>query len=84
MGGALALATVPAVLALVNLAKETGLPSKLGPLAALIFGVACSAAVAIVEHQALAPAILSGIVLGLGASGLYDATKPSGGGAPGE
>ena len=78
----LAIATVPAVLAVVNLLKDLGLPSRFGSLAAVIVGVAAAVLAAAVtgpaSGRALTEAAASGLILGLSASGLYDATKTRG------
>lgn len=64
------LATVPAVLALVTLAKDLGLPARFSPLLAVVLGVAVS----VFEWMASGPAVDSptllatiglGIILGL-------------------
>lgn len=61
------LATAPAVLALVTLARDLGLPTR---LAAPLAGTGAYAAVA------------DGLLLGLGAAGLYDAARLAGGHEP--
>ena len=64
-------ATVPAILALVNLGKGLGLSGRWSALVAVLLGVGLAAA------QAYAPAelyatISGGLILGLAAAGLYD------------
>ncbi|MDK9294559.1 hypothetical protein FAM19031_000597 [Propionibacterium freudenreichii] len=76
-----ALISVPGILALVNLLKSIGLSGRWSALAAVLLGVGLS-----VAHWALADwgawqAAESGIVLGLGAAGLWDVTKTT---PPGE
>lgn len=71
-----ALASVPAILALVNLVKDLGLPSKLAPLAAVTVGVALLVANHYLGDNAAYQAATTGLILGLGAAGLYDITKP--------
>lgn len=69
------LATVPAVLALVTLAKDLGLPKPLAPLLAVILGIGVSVADAVANHAAVYPAVVAGTLLGLGAAGVYDTAK---------
>lgn len=86
------LASIPAILGVVNLAKGLGLPSKAAaPLAAglgVLFGVldAVFTATAPLTGQGYYSAAAGGLLLGLGAVGLYDAAKSAGatvlGGSP--
>lgn len=75
-----AIATVPAVLALVTLAKDLGMPSRLAPVLALVLGVALTLlhtlglGEGITTHNVYG-LITSGLILGLSASGLYDGAK---------
>lgn len=71
------LATVPAIIALVTLAKDLGVPSRLAPLLAVFLGVALTlfdalASGLVLDMPGLLSAIGTGIILGLSASGLYD------------
>lgn len=66
------LLTVPAIVALTNLAKRTGLPSKLAPLVSVLAGVAVACGDAYSTGAGYLDAVARGIVLGLTASGLYD------------
>lgn len=66
------LLTVPAIVALTNLAKRTGLPSKLAPLVSVLAGVAVACGDAYSTGSGYLDAVARGIVLGLTASGLYD------------
>lgn len=66
------LLTVPAIVALTNLAKRTGLPSKLAPLVSVLAGVAVACGDAYSTSSGYLDAVARGIVLGLTASGLYD------------
>lgn len=66
------LLTVPAIVALTNLAKRTGLPSKLAPLVSVVAGVAVACGDAYSTGSGYLDAVARGIVLGLTASGLYD------------
>lgn len=71
---AITLASIPAILALVNLFKSFGVQGRWSALAAVLI------AVGIVAAESWAPTgiydVLSrGVVLGLAAAGLYDVTK---------
>ena len=66
------LLTVPAIVALTNLAKRTGLPSRLAPLVSVLAGVAIACGDAYSTGSGYLDAVARGIVLGLTASGLYD------------
>lgn len=70
------IATVPAVLALVNLLKKAGLPDAAAPVASLLSGVL---AVFAAQHADVAwvRALSEGLILGLGAAGVYDIAKPA-------
>ena len=68
------LASVPAVLAVVNLLKELGMPSKLSALVALILAALFVFGEAHLAEDLWAN-ITSALVLGLGAAGLYDVTQ---------
>lgn len=66
------LLTVPAIVALTNLAKRSGLPSRLAPLVSVLAGVAVACGDAYSTGSGYLDAVARGIVLGLTASGLYD------------
>lgn len=66
------LLTVPAIVALTNLAKRTGLPSRLAPLVSVLVGVAVACGDAYSTGSGYLDAVARGIILGLTASGLYD------------
>ena len=74
------IATVPAVLALVTLVKDLGMPSRLAPVLALALGVVLtllhtlSTGDSITTHT-IWGLITSGLILGLSASGVYDGAK---------
>ena len=70
------IATVPAVLALVNLLKKAGLPDAAAPVVSLVVGVL---AVFAAQHADVAwvKATCDGLILGLAAAGVYDITKPA-------
>lgn len=66
------LLTVPAIVALTNLAKRTGLPASLAPLVSVLVGVAVACGDAYSTGAGYLDAVARGIILGLTASGLYD------------
>jgi len=66
-------AFVGLIMALVQLAKETGLPARFAPLLALALGIA--AGVFIMSPGDVIQGIWSGIAMGLSAVGLYSGTK---------
>lgn len=66
------LLTVPAIVALTNLAKRTGLPASLAPLVSVLVGVAVACGDAYSTGSGYLDAAARGIILGLTASGLYD------------
>lgn len=65
------LATVPAVVALVNLAKAFGVTGKWSALAAVVLGVGISLATTYADADVVRT-VSDGLILGLGAAGLYD------------
>lgn len=66
------LALVPILIALIEVLKIAGLPSRYAPLFSLVLGVTGAAAVT----MSVSPTtIVSGLVVGLSASGLYAGTK---------
>lgn len=70
------IATVPAVLALVNLLKKAGLPAAAAPVVSLVVGVL---AVFAAQHADVAwvKTLSEGLILGLAAAGVYDIAKPA-------
>ena len=66
------LLTVPAIVALTNLAKRTGLPSRLAPLVSVLAGVAVACGAAYSTGSGYLDAVARGTGRGLTASGLYD------------
>lgn len=66
------LLTVPAIVALTNLAKRTGLPASLAPLVSVLVGVVVACGDAYSTGAGYLDAVARGIILGLTASGLYD------------
>lgn len=71
------IATIPAILALVNLAKRFGLTANLALLTAVVLGVALNVADYLWSGSGVYQATVQGLILGLSAAGLYDVAKPS-------
>ena len=70
------IATVPAVLAVINLFKKVGLPAAAAPVLALVLGVLFTFAARHADIEWV-KAVSEGLILGLGAAGVYDIAKPS-------
>lgn len=77
MDAVLTLATVPAVLAIVNLLKSVGLSGKWSALAAVVVAVGITISSELFGDHPVYAAAATGLILGLSAAGLYDATKPT-------
>ena len=75
MDTALTLASVPAILALVQLAKSLGLSGKWSTLVAVLLGVVLNVATYALGDFGWYQAGASGLILGLSAAGLYDAAR---------
>lgn len=80
------IASIPAILALVNLAKNFGVTGKWSSLLAVVLGIALQVADATMgtepvalTAQGLYPAVGAGLILGLSAAGLYDVAATAGG-----
>ena len=74
------IASIPAILALVQLAKAFGVAGKWSTLLAVVLGVVLQAGDAAFVSGASTPAewwaaIGTGLILGLSAAGLYDAAR---------
>lgn len=66
------IALVPLVVSIIEVTKQVGLPTKLAPLLALFLGLGSG----FVLHSAnLAKALVTGVMIGLSASGLYSVGK---------
>lgn len=85
------LATIPAVLALVNLCKKIGMGKKWAPPAAVLLGITMQFldagqtyawSVYGLDWHYIARIAAQGLILGLSAAGLYDATTRTGTPAP--
>jgi hypothetical protein len=66
------LATIPAILALTNLAKRFGLAVQWAVLLAVVLGVALSVADSCLADAGWYLVAARGLILGLSAAGLYD------------
>ena len=62
---------VPAVIGLVEVLKQAGLPSKFAPIAAVSFGILAGFAQLEAGKLPWIPAVVIGVSLGLSAVGLY-------------
>lgn len=69
------IATVPAILALVNLAKRFGIKDQWATLLAVVLGVLLNVADYAWHDTGWYDAATTGLILGLGAAGLYDVTN---------
>lgn len=70
------IASIPAILALTNLAKSLGLSGKISALLAVILGIALAVAQYELAGYGWYQAAAQGMILGLSAAGLYDVSKP--------
>lgn len=68
------IATIPAILALVNLAKTFGVEGRKATLLAVVLGVLLVLGQTYLDAQ-LWSTLSEGLILGLGAAGLYDVTR---------
>ena len=68
------LATVPAVVALVTVLKQFGVTGRWATLAAVLLGVAVTAGSTYLDPGVWAT-VTDGLILGLGAAGVYDVAK---------
>ena len=68
------IAVVPAIVALVQVAKNMGLDSRYAPLISLVLGVGASF---LLSDGTYAILVVQGVVLGLTASGIYSGSKAS-------
>ena len=66
------IASVPAIVALVNLAKRLGLKGEAPLVAAVVFGVAINVANLYLGTHEAYQAVIAGLMSGLAAAGLYD------------
>lgn len=74
----LTLVSVPAILALVNLAKGLGLSGKWAALVAVVLGAGLAVAQGQLGAMPWFQDLIQGVLLGLSAAGLYDLAAPAG------
>jgi hypothetical protein len=70
------IASVPAIVALVNLGKRLGLKGEAQLVAAVVLGIAINVANFYLGATPVYQVAVSGLMLGLAAAGLYDVTRP--------
>lgn len=75
MDTVMTLASIPAILALVQLGKSVGLSGKWSTLLAVVLGVALNVAQYALGDYGWYQAGASGLILGLSAAGLYDTAR---------
>ena len=73
------LLTPAAILALVTIVRDLGVPAKFAPALAVLFGVFIAIAEQQMGHLPAFQAGVGGLLVGLAASGVYDASKLAGG-----
>ena len=71
-------ASIPAIVAVVNLCKRLGLSAKGALLLAVVLGVAFSVGQSFLGDTEGWQAASAGLILGLGAAGIYDMTPGTG------
>lgn len=69
------IATVPAIVAIVNFSKKLGIKGKASLAAAVVLGIAINVANYYLAANGGYQAAVSGLVLGLGAAGVWDVSK---------
>lgn len=74
----IAVATVPTVVALVNVCKRAGLPAHFAPAVAVGFGLVCQLLLWLATGGSFWVAIVAGVLLGLSASGVHDIASTGG------
>jgi membrane associated rhomboid family serine protease len=70
------IASVPAIVALVNFCKRLGLKGEAPMVAAVALGIAINVANFYLGTVPVYQQAVSGLMLGLAAAGLYDVTRP--------
>lgn len=63
------------IIGIVEVAKQTGLPTRYAPLVSLLLGVLLTTAYAIADQSFSAASVLMGLTFGLSASGLYSGVR---------
>jgi len=66
------IALVPLIVGVVEVAKQVGLPVRFAPLLSLLLGLGAGF---FLHGSSLALSVVTGLMIGLSASGLYSATK---------
>lgn len=74
MEAVMTLASVPAILALVNFGKQLGFTGKVSLVAAVVLGIGINVANYYLGDFGGYQAAVQGLILGLAAAGLYDIT----------
>lgn len=74
METALTIATIPMILALTNLVKSFGVTGRWSMATAVALGVIMCVTEALAGGTGIYAAVSKGLILGLSAAGLYDAT----------
>lgn len=69
------LTLAPVVMALVEIAKRTGMPSRWAPLGALVSGVIVAVLYAATVTGDLAQSVFVGVLVGITAAGVYSGGK---------
>ena len=70
------LLTAPAVIGVVNLLKEYGMPTKLAPIVSVIIGIIAGIIVSYLQYGIFNPITVAlGFIAGMSATGLYDVTR---------
>lgn len=71
-------ATVPAILAIVNLLKRAGMSDKLSPFIAILLGIGINVSVLYFGETEWFKAASQGLILGMSAAGVYDISVTAG------
>lgn len=69
------IAVIPAIVGLVQVTKDLGVPGRFAPALAVLFGLAAGFAQFYAAHLPWIPAAVTGIALGLSAVGLYSGAR---------
>jgi hypothetical protein len=71
----LGISTVPAIVGIVQVLKDLGLPSRAAPAASVALGVLAELGQLYYHRWSWIPAVAAGLALGLSAAGLYAGAK---------
>jgi hypothetical protein len=69
------ISAIPAIVGLVQVVKDLGVPSNFAPLCAVIFGILAGFAQFFAGQLPWIPAAVTGVALGLSAVGLYSGAR---------